>query len=260
MSNPPTPPKPNGGKEIAGIPTRYWLIGGGAAAVAFLYMHHKNSLAAAQTTDTGTSDPNAVDSTGFDAFSGSGSALPADNSGASTIGPVGVPQSINPVTGDMLVPQTTAAWITEAEAALLSMGYDPNLVSGALSAFASGAPLTQQQQGAIASAGGAVGSVPGTVTTATPVPGTTTEHKIAIRPVVTAVKIPGTNRAKVAWTPVPYATAYHVWRDGAQVAVILAPTLTMTSNALTKGTHTFWIDAVNSVSHLGALNRAYVTI
>lgn len=189
-------------------------------------------------------------------------------------------------------------WAVYAIGNLTRAGYPTSTVTSGITHYLAGSPLTQAEQDVVTAAiqligppplplpitpvssgdtvavqpsggdgsttdgtssGGTTVATGGTSTATAPAPApATTESPITVKNVLTGVRIAGP-KVKLAWTPVPHADGYHIWKDGRQVYSVGSGTLTFTTQVLAPGKHTWWIQAYNKVSHLGG-NQWSVTI
>lgn len=165
-------------------PKAWWVIGGVAAGGGLIYEFRKSKKTKAATAATAASTASASaaltdaanssnnTTTGIDPSTG----LPYDNSGFSTGTAIGSPYgslsglTFDPSTGQYVssnsattAPTTNGQWATQAEAYLVSVGDDQTTANSAITAYLSGAGLTQAQYQAVQSALAFIGSPPVTV-------------------------------------------------------------------------------------------------
>lgn len=162
-----TEPLKRPGKKLGGISTKWWILGGGAAALTVWYVWKKQTASAAATATT--------DTTGTDTTS-------TDPYGATYASSYGTPSAYgyqDPTTGQFIglggqasnvitAPPTNAAWFQQAEAYLVAQGYDPLTTGAALGKYLAGQALTQTEMTIVTAAIGAEGQPP----TAVPAPHT----------------------------------------------------------------------------------------
>lgn len=148
-------------KKISGVPLKWWLLGGTAAAVTVWYVYKRQIAATTVPADTGTGDSSA---SGYGDFSAASGGAYASNYGTpsnygyldQTTGQfIGVGGTTT-VTG----PGTNGAWTQQAAAYLIMQGYDPITVITALGKYLAGTAVTQSEYNIVTSAIGVEGLPP----------------------------------------------------------------------------------------------------
>lgn len=164
MPNPPRPPvkRPpgKGGKQIAGIPLMWWVIGGGAAVGVIYYSYKRTATAttAPVATDPTLADPNAQ-MYGDPSYAAYGDSSGIAYSGYQGTTPVQT-QTTNTIDIHEAPVATNADWYVHAVKALSGHGYTRHIVVTALSEYLLGLPLYPHQIAVVEAAVHKVGPPP----------------------------------------------------------------------------------------------------
>lgn len=175
--------------KLKGKSAKWWIAGGGAAAIAVVYEYRKSANAAAaaasalpsDTTDTTgtdyTDDSDYSDTGASDAYSDAydTAAIGSPYSALSglTFDPsTGTYESVGSYGQQQAQPTTNAQWFQQAETYIMGLGDDPLTASAALGKYMAGGGLTQDQLSVVQTAIAAIGPPPSSVPPPTLLPPT----------------------------------------------------------------------------------------
>jgi hypothetical protein len=219
-------------KNMKRIKWQYWVGGIGGAGVVY-YMYRRRQANAATASETGAPDPNIDPSTGQPWSSeGYSSATGTTPSAYSYYDPA-TGQLINAGLAGTTSPQepgTKIAWTQQAEAYLVSQGWDPLLVSTALGKYLAGLPLTANEENVVNAARAAEGEVPGGAPPIKTVPPPGQSQRLGTP---SHLRLQRTAAGTfLYWNAVPNAAGYNVLYNGTFAGRVLTPSAAMHRHGL----------------------------
>lgn len=248
---------------VGNVEKKYVYIGGGAVVVIAGYMYWRNKQSSTAATDAAVSDtvtdPNAdAAGLGADTYDPSGTyGYGYDYSSGATGYQSPVNQTI-PVTSEQQI-TTDAAWDSAAVAQAGDIGVDPTALSSALGRFLAGLCVDAAQADLVRQAEGLLGRPPQSATLEIHIcppsgsGGSTSPGAGLAAPGGLHVTSSTTTHVSLAWTAVPGATGYRLYRSdvSTNVGSTSGPAGTVGGLSHNK-TYKFHVRAIGSDGKYGA--------